>query len=145
MRKFCALFLCLMACMAIPASADNAVRVPTMTRLVAEFQAKEQDLIAAMKAGSREQLAQLVEPGFQLEPAVLGGADFVPFDNWVDTSLKQAPAYSDRPLNMAVRDFGEVAAVTFEWNVLPSPSAKIYQRYHVTDLWRRRDGDQGAG
>jgi hypothetical protein len=111
-----------------------------MTRLVAEFQGKEVDLIATLKAGNREKLNELVDPGFQLEPGIRGGADFVPFGQWVEISIRQAPGYADRPLNMAVREFGEIAAVTFEWDASPGSVPQLPQRYYVTDLWKAHEG-----
>jgi hypothetical protein len=141
MRRIFNVIIFLSCCLALSASADGGFRVPTMTRLVAEFQGKEVELIAALKAGNREKLNELVDPGFQLEAAIRGGADFVPYEHWLEVSFRQAPGYADRPLNMAVRELGEIAAVTFEWEVSPGSASQPPQRYHVTDFWKAREGN----
>jgi len=140
MRRIRNLITGLSCCLAFSAfAADSGLRVPTTTRLVAEFQGREVELIRALKAGNREKLDELVAPAFQLEPGVKGGSDFVPYGRWVEVSLRQASGYADTPLNMAVRDFGEMAAVTFEWEVSPGIRSQAPQRYHVTDLWKSRE------
>jgi len=141
MRRILNLIIVLSFCQAFSAFADNGSRVPTVTRLVAEFQGKEVELIAALKAGNREKLDALVDPGFQLEPGIRGGADFVPYGQWMEVSFRQAAGYADHPLNMAVREFGEIAAVNFEWEVSLTSAPKDRQRYYVTDLWKLREGN----
>lgn len=141
LRRILALFIGVACFWAFSVSADNGNRVPTMTRLVAEFMDKEMALIAALKAGNREILNQLVDPVFQLEPARRGGGDFVPYEQWIASSSRQSSGYADTPLNMAVREFGGIAAVTFEWEVSPHSKSKAPERYQVADLWTAREGN----
>jgi hypothetical protein len=116
---------------AAPAFAQPSGRIPTVTRLVKIFSQLETRLVDSARAADTTTLDAMLDTNFELRLGEAPGTP-VPRDEWLRQARASAPTHP-RLGQMAVHDFGTVAAVSFA-DSTTSPSR------FIVDVWKR-EGD----
>jgi hypothetical protein len=116
---------------AAPAFAQPSGRIPTVTRLVKIFSELETRIVDSARAPDTTALDAMLDPGFE---ARLGDAPGTPIprDEWMRLA-RASPETHPRFAQMAVHDFGTVAAVSF------ADTTRSSSRF-IVDVWKR-EGD----
>jgi len=121
-------------------TSDDIVRVPTVTRLVKTFAQLETEIITAFKHKDQARLTQLIDQNFEMQVASKS-ADSVPLSEWLKASMAEATSYTYDITDMAVRDLGQTAIVSFDWkpseSIKKGSSAEIF----IVDVWKKEGMD----
>ncbi|HET9668152.1 MAG TPA: nuclear transport factor 2 family protein [Casimicrobiaceae bacterium] len=116
---------------AAPAFAQPSGRIPTVTRLVKIFSELETRLVDSAHAADSMALDAMLDPGFEARVGDAPGTP-IPRDEWMRLA-RASPETHPRLAQMAVHDFGTVAAVSF------ADTAMNPSRF-IVDVWKR-EGD----
>ena len=101
------------------------------TRSVSHYLDLERALADALHERRRDAVQQMLAPDFEVRSAA--ALDAVPAADWLAEQLRAAPAVRVRDL--AVREFGDVAVVSF-WVDAAGPGARRSPLY-VIDVWQQ--------
>ena len=123
------------SCEAVGEAAD-ALRVPTVTRLVQHFSALESEVHAAVRAHDNLTLQRALDEQFEMQ-VTAAGADVVARDAWIARALLEPEAYGGDIGDFAVRDYGDLVLVTFDWQVRLPGKKPSGETLFVVDSWRR--------
>ena len=122
--------------LAAPAVAADAkagdVNVPTVTRLVKLFLAKEASIGTAIRAADSTALGALLTDDFELREDTRPASP-VPRDDWMREALAARTAGGEIR-GMAVHDFGSVAIASFTQSIA---NGSVF----VVDVWRASGND----
>jgi hypothetical protein len=116
------------------AQATSPGRVPTVSRLVVQFTAREAQLAERFRAGDAQGAGQMLTDDFELRAGSQPGRP-VPRAEFIGQSI-QSPGARDAPAQMAVHDLGDTMAVSF----LQRAGAAGGDLF-IVDVWRRA-GDE---
>jgi hypothetical protein len=108
--------------------------VPTVSRLVVQFTARETELAARLRARDALGAGQLLTDDFELRAGSQPGRP-VPRAEFIRQSI-QSPTQRDAPAQMAVHDLGDTMAVSFL-----QPAGGANADLFIVDVWRRA-GDE---
>jgi hypothetical protein len=133
------LFMSLQGIRAAPTSTE-IVRVPTVTRLVKTFGQFEAEIITAFKHKDQAKLTQLIDQNFDMQVAS-GSANFVPRSEWLKASMAEATSYTYDITDMAVRDLGQTAMVSFDWKPSESIKKGSSPEIFIVDVWKKEGMD----
>jgi hypothetical protein len=124
----------------LPPGVDGSRGAPAAmaTRSVAHYLDLERALADALHARRRDAVQQMLAPGFEVRSD--DALDAVPGVDWLAEQLRAAP--SVRVRDLAVREFGDVAVVSF-WIDAGAPGARRSQRY-VIDVWQQAEAKLAA-
>lgn len=117
-------------------TAEDIVRVPTVTRLVKVFTQLEVEIIKAIKQKDKTTLTRLIDQNFEMQVAIKS-ADSVPLSAWINTSMSEGASYSYDISDMAVRDLGQTAIVTFDWKYTGSTKQNSSPEIFIVDVWKK--------
>ena len=121
-------------------TSDDIVRVPTVTRLVQSFGKLETEIITAFKHKDHARLTQLIDQNFEMQVA-LKSADSVPLTEWLKASMAEATSYTYDITDMAVRDLGQTAFVSFDWKPSESTKKNPSPEIFIVDVWKKEGMD----
>jgi Domain of unknown function (DUF4440) len=124
----------------LPPGVDGSRGAPgaMATRSVSHYLELERALADALHARRRDAVQQMLAPDFEVRTAE--ALDAVPAADWLAEQLRAAPAMRVRDL--AVREFGDVAVVSF-WVDAAVPGARRSPLY-VIDVWQQGQGKLAA-
>ena len=130
---------CLVATLALAsvpsfAQAISPGRVPTVSRLVVQFTAREAQLAERIRAGDAGGAGQMLTDDFELRAGSQPGRP-VPRAEFIRQSI-QSPGAGDAPAQMAVHDLGDTMAVSFLQRA-GGAGADLF----IVDVWRRTGED----
>lgn len=136
------LMACVMALSAL-ASAEPPPppqRVPTVTRLVQLFSGLENDWMEAVRRRDEAAVVRVLADSFEMRSA-LAPSDPVPAGDWVRHAVHEFHLRSFRISEMAVRELGTVAVVSFRLAQEGELGEKAESaEFFVADVWVRQDG-----
>jgi hypothetical protein len=119
---------------------EDAVRIPSVTRSVQAFSKLESEIITALKHKNQVKLAQLVDQNFDMQVAS-GSANFVARSEWLKASMAEAASYTYDISDMAVRDLGQTAIVSFDWKPSESIKKGSSPEIFIVDVWKKEGMD----
>lgn len=102
------------------------------TRSVAHYLVLERGLAEALHERRRDAVARMLAPEFEVRSAT--SLDAVAAPAWLDAQLR-APAAATVVRDLAVRELGELAIVSFFLDSASHRGATLY----IVDVWRRSD------
>jgi ketosteroid isomerase-like protein len=133
----CAIAIPLLASAEPPPSPQ---RVPTVTRLVQLFSGLENDWMEAVRRRDEAAVARVLGDSFEMRSA-LAPSDPVPAGDWVRNAVHEFHLRSFRISEMAVRELGTVAVVSFRLAQEGDLGGKAESaEFFVADVWVRQDG-----
>jgi len=133
------LFMSLQGVKAEP-TAEEIVRVPTVTRLVKAFGQLEAEIITAFKHQDQARLARLIDQNFEMQVASKS-ANSMPLSGWLKASMAEAASYTYDISDMAVRDLGQTAIVSFDWKPSASTKKDSSAEIFIVDVWKKEGMD----
>jgi hypothetical protein len=137
------LVACSLAVLPILAAAQPAPgpqRIQTVTRLVHVFSGLERDWMDAVRQGDEAGATRPLDEAFEMRSA-LAPSDPVPAAEWVRSALHDFHARSLRVSDMAVRELGATALVSFRLAQEAERAGKDESgEFFVTDVWVQKDG-----
>ncbi len=138
LRRAAWFFVALSVALSGQATSETAEpqRVPTVTRLVQRFSALETGMHAAIRAGDRSTLERTLDEQFEMQ-VTAAQADVVARDAWIVRALAEPGAYAGNIGGFAVRDYGDIVLVSFDWQVHSPGKKHGGKTLFVTDSWRR--------
>jgi len=132
---FAALTLAASAQNRLPPGVDGSANAPAMaTRAVSQYLDLERSLAAALQERRRDAVQAMLDADFELRSAesldAVNGAD------WLASQMRPGAA-AMRVRDLAVRDFGDVAVVSFFLDATApgAPRSTLY----VVDVWRQAE------
>lgn len=120
-----------------PPAAEDVVRIPTVTRLVQSFSRLEAEIITALKRKDQAKLAELMDPNFEMQSSV-ASENSVPLQEWLKASMDEGASYSYDFSDMAVRDLGQTAIVSFNWKI-PVSATNSAPNAFIVDVWKKEN------
>jgi hypothetical protein len=106
----------------------------TATRSVAQYLDLERALADAVRERRRDAVLQMLAPDFELRSGET--LDAIDASAWLAAQQRTGEA-ATRVRDLAVRELGEVAVVSFFLD--PEPSGKTRPTLYVVDVWRQVD------
>ena len=106
----------------------------TATRSVAQYLDLERALADALRQGRRDAVLQMLAPDFELRSGET--LDAIDASEWL-AAEQRAGGTPTRVRDLAVRELGEVAVVSFFLD--PEPSGGKRRTLYVIDVWRQAD------
>jgi hypothetical protein len=115
-------------------------RIPTVTRLVQLFSGLENDWMEAVRRRDEAAVTRILGDSFEMRSA-LAPSDPVPAGDWVRNAVHEFHLRSFRISEMAVRELGTVAVVSFRLAQEGELGGKEESaECFVADVWVRQDG-----
>ncbi|SRR5258706_1544266 len=115
-------------------------RIPTVTRLVQVFSGLENDWMEAVRRRDEAAVTRVLGDSFEMRSA-LAPSDPVPAADWVRNAVQEFHLRSFRISEMAVRELGTVAVVSFRLAQQGELGGKEESaEFFVADVWVRADG-----
>jgi ketosteroid isomerase-like protein len=115
-------------------------RVPTVTRLVQLFSGLESEWMDAVRRGDETAVSRVMGDSFEMRTA-LAPADPVPAAQWVQSAVHDFHLRSFRISDMAARDLGPVAVVSFRLAQQAVAGGKDESaEFFIVDVWVQQDG-----
>ena len=138
MHKISLIGLALLALAQTTAQAAPPRTVPTVTRTVQQFSMLENDWLDAVHNRDAAALNKIVSDDFELRSAGMPGRPTARAE-WQQQAFA-APPMDSRIDQMAVHDFGELAVVSFMWQLSAPKNSALPKQVFVVDTWKQMDG-----
>jgi ketosteroid isomerase-like protein len=140
MKSAGVLCMCALAIGLLASAEPPPQRVPTVTRLVQLFSGLENDWMEAVRRRDEAAVTRILGDSFEMRSA-LAPSGPVPAGDWVRNAVHEFHLRSFRISEMAVRELGTVAVVSFRLAQEGELGGKEESaECFVADVWMRQDG-----